>query len=368
LKLAVLHHTMEESCNGAERFSYEIARNLGDKLYTTYYRPDIADAFTEIGEIVRPTKFRFNDSWYMKPLEAIYRTVARKDIDADFILYSSHFTPYRVLVDDTPYLYYCHSPARDLYDMRNVFVDEMKKSGFFKSQFGKGWLTVRTAFDQFLFKSRVEPSQVVTNSNLTYKRYIKYYGLKPRGVINPPVRTDNFYNAKSEDYYLTISRLSINKRIDWQIKAFTKNKNKLVIAGDGGERAKLEKLAKDLKSNVEFRGRVSDEELVDLYAHCKAFIFSAYEEDFGLVPIEAMASGKPVICVNDGGPLEYLDRSNSFLFNDVKELREIVNKYKISDYEAMKDDCLRSAKKFDVSVVAKKIMKNVKEIIKENYS
>jgi glycosyltransferase involved in cell wall biosynthesis len=358
---------MEESCNGAERFSYEIARNLGAKLYTTYYRPDIADAFTEIAEIVEPTKFRFNDSWYMKPLEAIYRTVARKDIDADFILYSSHFTPYRVLVDDTPYLYYCHSPARDLYDMRTVFVDEMKKSGILKSQFGRSWLAVRTAFDQFLFKSRIEPTQVVTNSNLTYKRYIKYYGLKPRGVINPPVRTDNFYNAKSEDYYLTISRLSINKRIDWQIEAFAKNKEKLVIAGDGGERAKLEKLAKNLKSNVEFRGRVSDDELRDLYAHCKAFIFSAYEEDFGLVPIEAMASGKPVICVNDGGPLEYLDKSNSFLFNDIKELRAIVNKYKINDYEAMKDNCLKSAKKFDVAVIANKIMKNAKEIVKENY-
>jgi glycosyltransferase involved in cell wall biosynthesis len=252
--------------------------------------------------------------------------------------------------------------------MRKVFVDEMKKSGFLRSQFGRSWLTVRTAFDQFLFKTNVEPSQVVTNSNLTYKRYIKYYGLKPRGVINPPVRTDKFYNARSENYYLTISRLSINKRIDWQIKAFAKSKEKLVIAGDGGERAKLEKLAADLKSNVEFRGRVSDEELHDLYAHCKAFIFTAYEEDFGLVPVEAMASGKPVVCVNDGGPLEYLDKSNSFLFDDVKGLRAIVNRYKTSDYEAMKDDCIKSAKKFDVAEIANKIMKNAKEIIRENYS
>jgi glycosyltransferase involved in cell wall biosynthesis len=359
---------MEESCNGAERFSYEIARNLGAKLYTTYYRPDIADAFTEIAGIVHPTKFRFNDIWYMKPLEAIYRTAVRKDIDADFILYSSHFTPYRILVDDTPYLYYCHSPARDLYDMRSVFVDEMNKSGYARSLFGRSWLNARTVFDQYLFRNRIEPRQVVTNSKLTYKRYVKYYGLRPRGVINPPVRIDNYYNAAPEDYYLTISRLSVNKRIDWQIEAFANNDEKLIIAGDGGERSRLERLARDKKSNVEFRGRVTDEELRDLYAHCKAFIFSAYEEDFGLVPIEAMASGKPVICVNDGGPLEYLNRSNSFLFNDIKELRMIVNKYKISDYEAMKDACLKSAKRFDVSVVAGKIMKNAREIIAENYS
>lgn len=354
---------------GSERFCYEMARELNAKIYTTLYNEKVSESFPGIENFIETqTGLRFEKRWQIKLYETIYR-FSTCDIDADFYIFSGSSPAFRAIFDETPYLYYCYSPDRTLYDLKTFMTESLlKKQSLARRITGRLLLRITTILDQFLHRVVLNPKQAVVISKVVYERYVRTYNRIPRDIIYPPLNTKAFYHKPSEDYYLTVGGLIPKKRIDWQIKAFANSGEKLVIVGEGMERGRLEKLAVGCNTNVEFRQRLSDEELRDLYARCKAFIFSAIDEDFGLVPLEAMASGKPVICVNEGGPLEYLNEKNSFLFNNVVELRKIIHRCNIEQFEAMKNDCIKTAKKFDVKIVAREIMKTIKEILEENYA
>jgi glycosyltransferase involved in cell wall biosynthesis len=119
-------------------------------------------------------------------------------------------------------------------------------------------------------------------------------------VIYPPVAVETFYWKTPEDYYLIVSELVAYKRIDAAVRVFSKNGRRLRIVGDGPEYGALRRLA---GGRVEFCGRVPDEELRELYARARAFVMPG-EEDFGMTPVEALASGKAVIALGRGGVLE----------------------------------------------------------------
>jgi glycosyltransferase involved in cell wall biosynthesis len=120
-------------------------------------------------------------------------------------------------------------------------------------------------------------------------------------VIHPPVDVDLFTARPADDYFLIVSELVAYKRIDSVVRWFAQSGRRLVVAGTGPEYANLRRLATD--GNIEFLGRVSDGELRDLYGRCRAFLLPG-EEDFGMTPVEALASGKPVIALGRGGVLE----------------------------------------------------------------
>ena len=109
-----------------------------------------------------------------------------------------------------------------------------------------------------------------------------------------------FISEKPGSYYLCAGRLISHKRIDLAIEACNRLNRKLIVVGDGLERSILQKLAGD---TIEFVGRVPDEQLHKLYSRCRALIFPS-NDDFGLVPVEAQASGRPVIAFRSGGALE----------------------------------------------------------------
>jgi glycosyltransferase involved in cell wall biosynthesis len=120
-------------------------------------------------------------------------------------------------------------------------------------------------------------------------------------VVYPPVNTSLFQLSSGDDgYFLIVSAFVPYKRIDLAIEAFNRLSERLVIIGDGPDAARLRKIA---RHNIEFHGWQPDEKLTEYYARCKALIFPG-EEDFGIVPVEAMASGKPVIAFAVGGTLE----------------------------------------------------------------
>ena len=143
---------------------------------------------------------------------------------------------------------------------------------------------------------------------------IKRYYQRDSGIIYPPVDIRRFApQSKHGDYYLIVSRLIPYKRIDLAIEAFNRLGLPLVIAGGGRDAARLEKLA---KPNVQFLGRVPDADLPDLLARCKAFIFPG-REDFGITPVEAQASGRPVIAFGAGGALDtVIDGETGVLFEE----------------------------------------------------
>jgi glycosyltransferase involved in cell wall biosynthesis len=134
-------------------------------------------------------------------------------------------------------------------------------------------------------------------------------------IIHPPVDTDRYRPCSDppDDYFLVVSRLIPYKRIDLAVRACSELGLPLVIVGEGRDRAALETMA---GPTVQFRGRVTDDELGELLAHCRAFVFPGYE-DFGIAPVEAQAAGRPVIAYAAGGALDtVLDGQTGLFFHE----------------------------------------------------
>ena len=272
----------------------------------------------------------------------LIRSIIRQDIDADFHIYSLLPPRLEAIKGDIPFLYYAHQ----------------------YTTFGVPSYKLQKLIHLYFIGSR----RIIANSKHVYGRLKCLYRCRPREVLYPPIRLENFYNKPSEEFYLTVARLEQWKRINLQILAFRKSKEKLFIVGDGPDKKRLERLANEIRANVNFLGRVTDRKLRELYSRCKAFIFSSRDEPLGLTPVEALASGKPIICINEAAPLEYLQPGrNSVIFRDVNQLRTIVNRYSTEIYESMKDRCLKAAMKFDAARIFCRMRKIMHEITEEHH-
>jgi glycosyltransferase involved in cell wall biosynthesis len=140
----------------------------------------------------------------------------------------------------------------------------------------------------------------MANSAATQQRIARCYG-RSSTVVHPPVELDRFHVSKADaGFFLVVSALVRYKRVDVAIEAFNSLKLPLKIVGTGPELDHLQSMA---GPTVEFLGGRSDAEVARLYSECRALIFTP-DEDFGIVPLEAMASGKPVIAYGSGGALE----------------------------------------------------------------
>jgi glycosyltransferase involved in cell wall biosynthesis len=183
------------------------------------------------------------------------------------------------------------------------------------------------------------------------RRIAKVYG-RGADIIFPPVNTSRFTPASSvDDYYLMLGRLVPYRRIDLLIEAFNQLGRPLIIAGQGRDRARLEAMA---GPNVRFLGYVPDEQLPELIARCRAFLFPG-EEDFGIAPIQAMAAGRPVIAYAAGGALETVVPGTGILFEtqSVEAIVEAVESY--DPCEADPEFIRSHAMQFDTGVFRHKI-------------
>ena len=141
---------------------------------------------------------------------------------------------------------------------------------------------------------------LIANSNFTAKRIKKYWGRESK-VIFPPVNVNRFnYNKNRGDYYLSVSRLVPNKRVDLIVKAFNKLKYPLIIIGDGVDKNYLKKIKGE---NIKILGFQSDQVIKKMMEQCRAFVYAG-TEDFGIAPVEAMAAGAPVIGLEKGGLID----------------------------------------------------------------
>ena len=158
------------------------------------------------------------------------------------------------------------------------------------------------------------PDKIIAISQTVAKRTEKYYQQEAEKIIYPPVDTQKFFPTKKRDkgekYFLLVSRLEPYKKVDLAISAFNSLGWKLKIVGKGSEEKKLKKIS---RKNIEFLGKVSDQKLVSLYQNCQAVIFPQ-EEDFGLVPLEAQACGRPVVAFRGGGARETIVDGKTGLF------------------------------------------------------
>ncbi len=196
----------------------------------------------------------------------------------------------------TLHICYCHSPTRYLWDWYpHVFTDHRLRG------LRRGLVTLLLHYLRLWDQAAARRVDLfVTNSLATQSRIRKYYG-RDAVVIHPPVDIRRFTPTKSnEGYFLVVSRLSPYKRVDLVVNTFHKLELPLIVVGDGRERRRIERLA---GPQTTFQGFVSDAELPRLYAGARAVLFAG-DDDFGIVPVEAMASGKPVIAYRRGGATE----------------------------------------------------------------
>lgn len=152
-----------------------------------------------------------------------------------------------------------------------------------------------------------EARKIFTNARNTADRLARFNGIEAEALYHPPPLAGRYRTEASQGFALAAGRLDAWKRVDLAIAAAAAGRFPLVVAGDGADRARLEGLARGSGADVRFTGRVSDDELLGLYATCGAVIFPPADEDYGYIALEAFLSKKPVVtCTDSGGPLEFV--------------------------------------------------------------
>ena len=258
---------------------------------------------------------------------------------------------------ETLHICYMHTPMRYAWDDCQKYTEDfgfpkiVKKLIPFAMNYIRLWDKASA--------DRVD--KFIANSNFVAKRIKKYYR-KNSVVINPPVAVNKFYiSRKRGNYFLMVGRLIAYKRHDIAIGAFNKLGLPLKIIGRGPEIKKVKKMA---KPNIEFLERVSDGDLPKYYAECQAFIFPQ-EEDFGIVAIEAMASGRPLIAYRGGDIPEHTEEEKTGIFFNEQTSEDIIRAVKKFRDENYDSKYIRSkALKFDREVFKSKIKEYIERELK----
>ncbi len=232
--------------------------------------------------------------------------------DVDLVVSLSHCVAKGATVPDgVPHLCYCFSPMRYIWDQTDQYIG---------SHTGRRWLApvvalLRPGLRRWDVRTAQRVTTFVAISEHIAAKIRRFYGREAR-VIHPPVDTEFFTPGEDDpgDHCLVVSAMVPYKRVDLAIRAAALGGFRLRVVGDGPERAALARLSRG-HSNVEFTGWVSDEELRREYRRCRALLFPG-EEDFGLVPLEANACGRPVVALRAGGAKEtILERETGLLFD-----------------------------------------------------
>lgn len=202
---------------------------------------------------------------------------------------------------------YCHTPMRYVWDM---YHDYRSTAGLIKKLLMPPLIHYLRMWD---LASAYRVDNFIANSEFVANRIRKHYR-RDAEVIHPPVDVEYFnISEKIEDYYIMFGQLTRYKRADIAVQAFNKTGKQLIIIGDGEQKEKLERLA---KPNISFVGWIPDSIKKEYFRKCKALIFPGIE-DFGIVPVEVMASGRPVIAFAEGGAMETVKhRETGVLFNE----------------------------------------------------
>lgn len=251
--------------------------------------------------------------------------------DADIILSSSHCVIKGVKKPkNSKHISYIHSPMRYLYDQFEVYFG--KDAPFYQRAGIKVFKDYLVNWD---LNSNSNVDIPIGNSHFVAQRIKKYYDLDAQ-VIHPFVDLKDFrpfqnQNIQKEDYYIMVTAFAPNKRVDLAIEAFNKLGKNLVIIGGGQQ----EKMLKDMAGpTISFLGNVSREEVIDKFLKAKGMIFPGVE-DFGITPLESLASGTPIIAYKIGGVLETLNDDVAQFFTDqsLVGLCDAVEKFERRDFD-----------------------------------
>lgn len=351
-KVALVHDYFVEF-GGAERVIEAIHDSFPSApLYTTVALPQYlpkrlqaADIRTSIMQRLPSMDRRFRHYFMLYPF-----AVEKFDLNQYDLIFSSS-SGYAKGVHRRPnaiHVCYCHTPMRWVWRYEDYVARE---------KFNRGVRAVLPfclwGLRKWDLRASQQPNYYIANSRLVADRIKQIYGREAH-VIPPPIDVNRFQMSNDvQDYYLILSRLISYKRIDLAIEACKRMNRRLIIIGDGPDRARLEKLADD---RIEFLGRQPDQ-IVNYYlARCRALLFPG-EEDFGMAPLEANAAGRPVIAYNAGGARETVVDGKTGVFFDHPNSGELSKA--IERFESMVWSQIllrRHAEKFDNNVFAFRVL------------
>ena len=308
IKIALVHDWLsKEYKGGAEKVLKEIGEALSKKdlnydLYTLVNHLD-KDNFKELNQQKIFTSIiqnlPFSKKHFHNYLPLFPFAIEQFDLDQyNLVLSSSHSVAKGVITSpDQLHISYIHSPMRYAWDQMHIYLNQ---SSYKKLRLTIFLRLILQSLRKWDYISSVRVDKFIANSSFTAKRIIKYWG-RESVVIHPPVNTNYFLpNENRGDFYLSVSRLVPNKRVDLLIKAFNKVDFPLFIVGEGPEKKDLQRIA---NKNIKFLGFQKDFEIKKLMENCRAFLYAGIE-DFGIAPVEAMAAGAPTIAYGKAGILD----------------------------------------------------------------
>jgi len=359
MKAAIIHDNLNQM-GGAERVASVLHEMFpAAPIFTTVVNreilpPDLANADIRPSWMQRLPGLKKH---FKKYLPLYPRAIESLDVKKYDLLISSSFAFAKSVIKGPNALHicYCYTPMRFAWDYEN-YVKRENFNIFYRSSLPLVIARMRQ-WDQ---QTKNRPDHYIAISSAVKARIERIYG-KDAEVIFPPVDVQKYKpQEQTENFYLIVSRLTFTKKIDLAVEAFNRLGLRLKIVGSGPFYKTLKGMA---RPNVTFLGRLPDKEVADHYAACKALIFAG-EEDFGLVPLEANAAGRPVIAFRGGGALDTVVEGLNGLFFAEKtsqSLIEAVKSFESGKYDFDPQQMRNHALRFDKEVFKDRIMSYISQ-------
>jgi glycosyltransferase involved in cell wall biosynthesis len=362
LKVAIVHDWLNQ-IGGAEGVLETLVEMFpGAPVYTSMYWPEAMPMVYRQWDIRTTWMDRLPGIHrYHQPYLLFYPSAFSGLELGDYDLVISNKSAFCMGVRTSPeacHICYCLTPTRFVWDFE-TYVSREQVGGAARRMVRPflGWL------QRWEREAAGRVDSFIAISKEIQGRIRRLYG-RESALIHPPVDTRRFMptaDGSHDDYFLIVSRLVPYKRIDLAVRAFADLGLPLWIGGSGRDDASLEAMA---GSNMRFLGRVPDEELGPLMAHCRAFVFPGLE-DFGIAPVQAMAAGRPVIAYAGGGALDYVVEGVTGTFFHEQSPEALADAVARFDDAAYDPEMIRAyAEQFDTGVFKRKIQMFVKERVR----
>jgi len=316
MKVAIVHYWLVNMRGGEKVIEALLGMFPQADVFTHVYNPEKISSLINSKRVFtsRIARLPFSKKLYQFYMPLMPSALMDFNLQEYDLVISSESGPAKGVVPNPKayHICYCHSPMRYLWDMYHEYFRETKPLVRF---FMKKLIPNLRVWDV------VSSNMVdcfIANSNYVSKRIKRYYN-RSAVVVHPPVKIEKYLSVERspknapEDFYLFFGQLTGYKRADIAIEACIKAEKKLIVAGAGADKKMFKKYEKT--GFITFKGKVSDEEICELYSTAKALLFPGIE-DFGIVPVEANAAGCPVIAYRDGGALETVAENKTGIFFD----------------------------------------------------